>query len=78
MALAAVAARAARLLVVSLERLGYVVVDHVAHVGLVDAHAEGDRGDDHLHALHEEVVLVGGARGGVHARMVGRALMLLA
>ncbi len=46
-------------------------MDHVAHVGLVDAHAEGDRGDDHLDALHQEVVLILGARRGIHARMIG-------
>ena len=69
---AAVAARTPRLLVVAFERLGNVVVDDVAHVGLVDAHAESDRGDDHLDALHEEGVLVGGARRGVHAGVVGQ------
>ena len=37
----AIAAGAARLLVVGLNALGHVVVDHVAHVGLVDAHAKG-------------------------------------
>lgn len=39
----AVAARAARLLVVALHGLGQAVVDHEAHVRLVDAHAERDR-----------------------------------
>ena len=70
-ALAAVTSGASCLLVVSFERLRDVVVDHVTHVGLVDAHAEGDRGDNHLDALHEEVVLIGSARRGIHARMVG-------
>ena len=69
---AAVAAGTPRLLVIAFERLGDVVMDDIAHVGLVDAHAESDRGDDHLDPLHQEVVLVGGARRGVHARMVGQ------
>ena len=69
--LAAVAAGTSRLLVVSFERLRDVVVDHIAHVGLVDAHTEGDRGDDHLDALHEEVVLVGRTRRGIHTGVVG-------
>ena len=70
-ALAAVTSGAAGLLVVAFERFGDVVVDHVAHVGFVDTHAEGDRGDDDVDPLHEEVVLVGGTRGGIHAGMVG-------
>ena len=42
----AVAAGAADLLRVALQALGQVVVVDVADVGLVDAHAERDRGDD--------------------------------
>ena len=42
----AVAAGATGLLVVALDRFGQVDVGDEAHVGLVDAHAEGDRGDD--------------------------------
>ena len=71
-ALAAVAAGAARLLVIAFERLGNVVVDDIAHVGFVDAHAESDRRHDHLDALHQEVVLIGGARRRIHTGMVGQ------
>ena len=42
----AVASGAADLLRVALQALGQVVVVDVADVGLVDAHAEGDRRDD--------------------------------
>ena len=42
----AVASRAPGLLVVALETLGDVVVNHVAYVALVDPHAEGDRRAD--------------------------------
>ena len=43
----AVAAGAADLLIVGLDRRGHVGVKDEAHVGLVDAHAEGDgRADD--------------------------------
>ncbi len=66
----AVAAGAAGLLVVALDRLRQVQVGHEAHVGLVDAHAEGDRGHDHDPVLAQEAGLVRGARGGVHARVV--------
>ena len=73
-AFAAVTAGAARLLIIAFERLGYVVMNHIAYVGLVDAHAECDRGDDHVGPLHQEMVLIGGARRGVHAGVVGQRL----
>ena len=73
-ALAAVAARTARLLIVAFERLGNVIVNHIAHVGLVDTHAEGNGRHNHVDALHEEVVLVGRTRRGIHAGMVGARL----
>ena len=56
-ALAAVASGASRLLIVPLQTLGYVVMDDESHVGLVDAHAEGYGGYNHVDALHKEVVL---------------------
>ena len=55
---AAVAPGAARLLVVALQVARHVVVDDEAHVGLVDAHAEGVRGHHDRGAVVEEVVLV--------------------
>ena len=48
----------ARLLVVGLQAFGHVVVDHVADVGLVDAHAEGVGGHHHGFAVELEVVLI--------------------
>jgi len=45
------------LLVVALHRAGQVVVDHEAHIALVDAHAEGDGGADHMELALDEVVL---------------------
>ena len=58
----AVAAGAAGFLVVALERFRQVVVHDPAHVGLVDAHAEGDGGDDHLRVVANERFLVVAAR----------------
>ena len=54
-----VAAGPARLLLVVLERLGHAGVDDEAHVGAVDAHAEGDGGHHDVRPLVHEGVLVG-------------------
>ena len=53
----AVAAGAARLLIIRLDAAGNVVVDDEPHVGLVDAHAEGVGGHDDLAPALHEVVL---------------------
>ena len=52
-----IAPGAAGFLDVVLERPRHVGVDHEAHVGLVDAHAEGIGGDDHLERAVEEGLL---------------------
>ena len=54
----AVAAGAARLLLVVLERLRRAGVQHEPHVGSIDAHAERDRRDDDVDVLVEERVLI--------------------
>ena len=66
----AIAAGAARLLVVGLDALGHVVVDHVAHVGLVDAHAKGVGGNHHLNVIVDEGTLALTASVVAHAGMV--------
>ena len=71
-AFAAVATRTTGLLVVAFEALGDVVVDDEAHIGLVDAHAEGDGGHDDVDLLHEELVLVLLTRLAVEAGVVGQ------
>ena len=43
-----------------------------AHVGLVDAHAEGDGGDDHDALLLEEALLVLRALGGLETGVIGQ------
>jgi hypothetical protein len=57
----AVASGAADLLVIRLERARHVGVRHEAQVALVDPHAEGVGGGDHLDAAREEIVLHAGA-----------------
>ena len=57
----AIAPGPAALLLVMLQRLGHAGVNHVPHVGLVDAHAEGHRGDDRVDLLFDERFLVAAA-----------------
>ena len=67
-----VAARTTRLLIISLEALGNVVMDHEPHVGLVDAHSERYRGYDHVDALLQKRVLVGRTLRRVHSGVIGQ------
>ena len=61
-----------RLLVVVLKAERQVVVRHIVHVGLVDAHAKGVGRHHHAGAVVEEVLLVAltllGGQAGVVAR----------
>ena len=66
-----VAAGAPDLLRVRLEALREVEVVDVADVGLVDAHPEGDRGDDDVPVGARPPVLHGHAVLGAHAGVVG-------
>lgn len=66
-----VASGAADFLVIGLDGAGQCGVDDGADVGLVDAHAKGDGGDDHLKPAVEEGALNGLAYGGVEAGMIG-------
>ena len=54
----AVAARASRFLLIVLERSRRARMNDEPHVGSVDAHPEGDRGDDDIGTLVEERILV--------------------
>ena len=47
---------------------------HEAHVGLVDAHAEGDRGDHHHAILAQETLLVLRTRGRIQTGVVRQCL----
>ena len=66
-----VAPRPSRLLVVGLDTLREVQVGDEAHVRLVDAHAEGDGGDDHDTLVALEAVLIAAADIPAEARVVG-------
>ena len=68
-----IASGAAGFLVVGFDAFGQVEVCHKAHVGFVDAHAEGNGGDDH-HAVFAQkaglmlLALLGGQPGMVGQR----------
>ncbi|CFE02616.1 Uncharacterised protein [Bordetella pertussis] len=69
-----VAAGPAGFLVVAFDRLGQVDVRHETHVGLVDAHAEGDGGHHDDAILAQEARLVGGAHRRAQTGMVGQGV----
>ena len=73
-ALSPIAAGATRFLIVSLETLGNVVMYDESHIGLVDAHAEGDGRHDDVYFLLDEVVLRHRSHLGVESGVVGRGL----
>jgi len=68
----AVAPRAPGLLVVRLYALGHVVVDHIANVRFVDAHAERVRRNDERHRVGDEITLRALANIRRHAAVVCR------
>jgi hypothetical protein len=45
---------------------------HKAHVRLIDAHPERDRGDDHDAVLADEAILMAGAYTGVEPGVIGQ------
>jgi hypothetical protein len=70
-AASAVPAGAAQLLVVGVQGLGRVGVEHEADVRLVDPHSEGGGGDDHRVPVGHERLLGGPAVGRPEPGMVG-------
>ena len=73
-ALAAVAARTPRLLVIPLQALGNIVMDDETDVGFVNTHAESYRRHDDIGLLHQEGILIPRPCGGIHSRMVRQGL----
>ena len=67
----AVSAGPPHLLPIGFDRGRRVGVDDIADVGLVDAHAKGDGGDDHRPILLQESAEAGVAHRLVQARMIG-------
>ena len=68
----AVAAGTPSLLIVSLDALGRVIVDDIAHVGLVDTHAKGVGGNHHTHVVAHKCLLVLRSRLHAHTGVIAR------
>ena len=62
------------LLIIAFERLGHVIVNHKPHIGLVDAHAKGYGGHNHVDLFKQKRILVGTAGSRIHAGMIGQRL----
>jgi hypothetical protein len=67
-----VAPGAAGLLVIGLDRARQIEMRDIAHVRLVDAHAEGDGRHKAEIFLFQEGILIGIAHGAVHAGVIGQ------
>src|SRR5690606_38569025 len=70
----AVATGAARFLIVALDILREVHVYYVPDVRLVDAHSEGNRGDDDANVVAEKHLLVLCALVAIHSSVIGKGL----
>ena len=66
-----IAAGAADLLIVRLDRAGRSQVGNGAHVGAVNAHAKGVGGDDNLDSVFDKGALNGVPVWPLHARVIG-------
>ena len=49
-----------------------IVMNNKADIGLINAHAECYGCHNHVGFFHQELVLVGGPRDGIHAGMIGQ------
>ena len=63
-----------RLLIISLQTLRNVVMDHITHIRLVDTHSERNRRHDHIHLFVQKLILICGPGHRIHPGMVGRNL----
>ncbi len=61
-------------LIVTFERLGDIVVDYKSHIGFVNTHAKRDGGNDYIHFLEKERILIGRPGGSIHTGMIRKSL----
>src|SRR4030042_1997356 len=74
MGLFSISACPAGLLIVALKTLGQVSMKNKTDVGFVDAHAESDGGDNHLHFVMVERILILLARTVIEPGVVGQGM----
>ena len=74
MTFAAITTSTTGLLIISLQRFGNIIVNHITHIGLVDTHTKGNRGNNHIDSLHQEIILIIGSGLGVHTCVICQRL----
>ena len=60
----------AAFLLIMLQRFGHTGMNHVPHVGFVDAHSESDGGDDNVHFFGDELFLIVFAQLVIHPGVI--------
>src|SRR5574344_1272114 len=70
--LSSVSASPARLLVIFLYALGYIIMDDIPHIGFINTHAKSNRGHYDLHPFHQEVILIVRTGDRIHTCMIGQ------
>ena len=70
----AVSSGSSYLLIETLDALRHIVVNHPAHVALVDTHSEGDGSAHHFYLVHLETFLYRGSLLGGESGMIGFCL----
>ena len=68
--LAAITTGTPRLLIITLQTLGNIIMNNVTYVRFVNAHTESDGRHNDIYALHQEVVLCFGPLCRLHAGMI--------
>ena len=77
LAFAAVASGTSGLLIVALQALGYVIMDNITYIGLVNTHAKSNGCHNHVNLFHDKGILSLGTGGSLHACMVGHGRYLI-
>ncbi len=72
LAFAAIASCTSRLLIITFEALGNIVMNHITYIGFINTHTESDGCHNHIHLFHQERVLIGRADSRIHSGMVSQ------
>ena len=72
--LLAVSSGTSCLLIITLDALRNVIMNHKAHIRLVDSHSESDGRNNHVNILHKEGILIVGSGLGIQTSMIWSSL----